>query len=293
MFWMRLMLYFDTFRFFGTMLVVVKIMMKESLIFFALLFFVLIGFFQAFVGLDSADEEGLTQTKFIVQAMVDAVMSSPEYGDFELGGYFGLILYYIFTFVIMVVLLNILIALYGTAYSDITENSVDEYMALFAQKCLRFVRAPDDNVFIPPLNLIEIVVLVLPFEWWMDKQTYERLNDIVMGIIYAPLLVVTAALEQQAAKKIHSNRRRGEEDDDTIEEWEQLGWKPEGSNNGAEQQVDGSRGENEAGDPGWCEKVSQTNPNIKTDKTMKEFAQLRAEVAELKDMLGQLVQEKA
>jgi hypothetical protein len=43
---------------------------------------------------------------------------------------FGIILYYVFTFVVMVILLNILIALYNSAYEDITENALDEYMAL-------------------------------------------------------------------------------------------------------------------------------------------------------------------
>jgi hypothetical protein len=63
------------------------------------------------------------------------------------------------------VLLNILIALYNSAYVDITDNATDEYLALvsslslyrvclfnhvqFAKKCLQYVRAPDENVFIP------------------------------------------------------------------------------------------------------------------------------------------------
>ena len=47
------------------------------------------------------------------------------------------------------VLLNILIALYNSAYQDITDNAIDEYMALFSQKTMQFVRAPDENVFIP------------------------------------------------------------------------------------------------------------------------------------------------
>ena len=65
-------------------------------------------------------------------------------------------------------LLNILIALYNSAYQvcqtclpagiglwliscelkDITDNAIDEYMALFSQKTMQFVRAPDENVFI-------------------------------------------------------------------------------------------------------------------------------------------------
>ena len=76
MFWIRLMLYFDTFKFFGAMLIVVKIMMKESLIFFALLFFVLVGFFQGFVGMDLVDEQ-LDKTSFIVTAMVTSITSHP------------------------------------------------------------------------------------------------------------------------------------------------------------------------------------------------------------------------
>ena len=173
MFWMRLMLYLDMFRFFGAMLVIVKIMMKESIIFFALLFFVLVGFFQAFIGLDQVDTE-VTETKEIVQAMINAVMDSPEYGNFDIAPPFGTVLYYIFTFAIMVILLNILIALFGSAYESITANSTDEYMALFTTKCLQFVRAPDDNVYIAPLNLVELFGLVLPFEWWLEKNTYEK-----------------------------------------------------------------------------------------------------------------------
>lgn len=72
MFWMRLLLYLDTFRFFGAMLVVMKVMMKESLIFFALLIVVLIGFLQAFIGLDQVDND-LTATGFIVQASKEAI----------------------------------------------------------------------------------------------------------------------------------------------------------------------------------------------------------------------------
>lgn len=48
----------------------------------------------------------------------------------------------------MVILLNVLIALYNSAYEDITDNATDEYLALFAQKTMQFVRAPDENVFI-------------------------------------------------------------------------------------------------------------------------------------------------
>ena len=169
MFWARLLLYLDTFRFFGAMLVVLKVMMRESLIFFALLIVVCVGFLQAFIGLNQV-EGNASITTFIVTAMVNAVMQSPDFEGFDNYAHpFGIILYYLFTFVVMVILLNILIALYNSAYEDITENAIDEYMAMFAQKTLQFVRAPDENVFIAPFNLIELVFLILPFEWWMDR----------------------------------------------------------------------------------------------------------------------------
>ena len=102
MFWMRLLLYLDTFRFFGAMLVVLKVMMKESLIFFALLFIVMVGFFQAFIGLDEVDDDRKVTT-FIIQAMTNSVMQSPDFNGFEqFAPPFGIILYYVFTFVVTV-----------------------------------------------------------------------------------------------------------------------------------------------------------------------------------------------
>jgi len=82
MFWMRLLLYLDTYRFFGAMLVVLKVMMRESLIFFALLMVVLIGFLQAFIGMDLTDDS-LSDTGFVVEAMLKAVMQSPEFEGFD------------------------------------------------------------------------------------------------------------------------------------------------------------------------------------------------------------------
>lgn len=102
MFWMRLLLYLDTFRFFGAMLVVLKVLMKESLIFFALLLVVVVGFLQAFIGLDQIDDDK-NVTSFILQAMANSVMQSPDFSGFEhFASPFGLILYYIFTFLVMV-----------------------------------------------------------------------------------------------------------------------------------------------------------------------------------------------
>ncbi|KAI9868839.1 MAG: hypothetical protein M1813_004690 [Trichoglossum hirsutum] len=268
MFWVRLLLYLDTFRFFGAMLVVLKVMMKESLIFFALLIVVAIGFLQAFIGMDNIDETK-TATTFILQAMANTVMQSPDFSGFEnFAPPFGIVLYYVFTFVIMVLLLNILIALYNSAYTDVTDNSTDEYMALFTQKTMQFVRAPDENVFIAPFNLIEIFFLILPFEWWLPDDQYEHLNTTVMAVIYSPLLLITAFLETRAAHTVIHNRGRGEADDDIHQEWEVF--EPE------ERESDFVR-------CAWRERVEGVRPNIEDDLAVVEVRALKEEVRALKE----------
>ncbi|ORY59769.1 uncharacterized protein BCR38DRAFT_399142 [Pseudomassariella vexata] len=268
LFWARLLLYLDSFRFFGAMLVVVKVMMKESVIFFALLFVMIVGFLQAFIGMDYADDMAADDTAFILQAMANAVMQSPDFSGFErFSPPFGIILYYVFTFVIMIVLLNILIALYNSAYEDIYENADDEFLGLFAQKTMQFVRAPDENVFIAPFNLIELFCLIIPFEWWLPKHMYERLNDIVMGTIYSPLLVAAAFFEVHTARGIRSNRKRGEEDDDTVEEWEQM----------AE--------EMDFESDGWSKMVAESKSNVEDDTATVEVRELRREVEKLTKLI--------
>ena len=172
----------------------------------------------------------------------------------------------------MVILLNILIALYNSAYEDITENAIDEYMALFSQKTMQFVRAPDENVFIAPFNLIEMLFLILPFEWWMADETYDKLNDYVMAIIYSPLLVVTAYFETKEARHVKDNRRRGEEDEDTTHEWEQV------------------LHECDFEADGWDKKVQSTKPNVEFDTAVLEVKKLQEQVEEMKTLLYALTE---
>jgi len=271
MFWLRLLLYLDSFRFFGAMLVVMKVMLKESVIFFALLAVIVVGFLQSFIGLDYAEDHVMDDTTFIVRSMTNALMGSPDFSGFERFGHpFGMILYYEFCFLVLVILLNVLIALFNSAYEDIYRNADDEFLALLSQKTVQFVRAPDENVFIPPFNLIEVFLLALPLEWWMDKKLYERINDVVMAVIYAPLLAIAAYFETRAAAEIRRNRSRGEDDDDTVEEWEQMAG-----------QVDFE------GD-GWNKRVDRVKPNVEDGPAVQEVRKLREEVEKLKEMIAQL-----
>jgi hypothetical protein len=97
---------------------------------------------------------------------------------------------------LIVVLLNILIALFNQAYSVVTDNAVDEFLAVFSNKTLEYIRAPDENPFTPPLNLIEIFFLI-PLQPFLSMDGYQRINKIVMFGIYAPFLTIIALYESK------------------------------------------------------------------------------------------------
>lgn len=138
---------------------------------------------------------------------------------------------------------------------------------------MQFVRAPDENVYIAPLNLVEIVVSGFG-EWWMPRHLYKTVNDWVMAFFYSPLLLVSAFIETRTAYRIRQNRARGEEDDDVVQEWEQLA-----------QEMDFEA-------EGWIKTCNAVKPNVEEDAAVLEVKKLRSEVAELKMMIAKLVEER-
>jgi hypothetical protein len=55
-----------------------------------------------------------------------------------------------------VILLNVLVSLFSSAYDDVVEDAEAEYLAFFAGKTIEMVRAPDDFVYPAPTNIIEV-----------------------------------------------------------------------------------------------------------------------------------------
>lgn len=211
MMWSRLLLYLDAQQFVGVMIVVVKTMMKESLIFFFLLVVVILGFLQGFLGLDASDGRS-EATKHILISLVKAVIGASGFADVKnLVPPYASVLYYMYSFLLSVILMNILIALYSTAYASIVENATDEYFALVAQKTLRYIRAPDTDLYVPPFNLIEI--LISPLYYLTSKRTFKQINRYVMLVIYSPMLTYITIDELANARRVLYNRYKGVPDD--------------------------------------------------------------------------------
>lgn len=209
--WSRMLLYLESEPFVGVMLVVLKHMMKESAVFFVLLVLIMVGFCQGFLGLDSADgHREITGT--IMENLTIAVLGLGSFDKFKrFAPPYAEILYYSYYFIVSVILLNILIALYANAYQRVVDNAADEYMALMVQKTLRFIRAPDEDVFVAPLNLIEL--LFSPVFAFLSKTKKSQLSYYVMMVIYSPTLVLVALSEVRTSKRIKYNRLKNLPDD--------------------------------------------------------------------------------
>ncbi|ANZ76173.1 BA75_03088T0 [Komagataella pastoris] len=303
--WTRLLLFLDVNKFVGTMIVVIKVMMKESAIFFFLLTVILVGFLQGFLGLDQADGRRDATTK-ILSVLVHTVIGGPDFQSFnKFAPPYAQILYYIFTFFITVILLNILIALYSTAYSEIVDNSTNEYLALVAQKTLRYIRAPDENVYVAPYNLVEF--FILPLQWLVQPSTYHSINKAVMTIIYLPLISYVASEEVKIAKRVNYNRGRNLPDDanEHDTEWSLTdGFDDDTDAEEAEEQINANISvqvqaeqedpEFQAGRKKWLRSVEALVPPIHESSKMGvslETYDVMKKLETLTALVGQLVQD--
>jgi len=167
-------------------------MLKESGIFFALLSVLAVGFAQALFALDAAD--GYTEhPSAVVNALVQALLQSPDYAKYEASPA-NLILYYFWSAVTAIILLNVLISLFSSAYSDVVEDAEAQYLAFFASKTVGMIRAPDSYVYPAPFNLIE-AVFIAPLELFpqfrLSYKTYARINRYVMvTLFFIPLALI-------------------------------------------------------------------------------------------------------
>ncbi|TEB35722.1 calcium activated cation channel [Coprinellus micaceus] len=212
--WMKLVTVFDGYKYIGTMQICVARMLKESGIFFALLSVLGIGFAQGLYALDAAD--GSTESPaVIVHVLIQALLQAPDFSKYSLQPV-ALSLYYLWSAVTAIVLLNVLISLFSSAYADVVEDAEAQYLAFFAQKTVGMLRAPDSYVYPAPFNLVE-VFFVAPFEmipglrlnekryaqvcleisqpWKVPTYAATELNRIVMSTIFCIPLAAIALFE--------------------------------------------------------------------------------------------------
>ncbi|KJA29836.1 hypothetical protein HYPSUDRAFT_60682 [Hypholoma sublateritium FD-334 SS-4] len=189
----------------GTMQICVARMLKESGIFFALLSLLAVGFAQALYALDAAD--GSTEpASSIFNVLIQGLLQSPDYEKFSASPV-GLTLYYLWNAVTAIVLLNVLISLFSSAYSDVVDDAEAQYLAFFASKTVGMIRAPDSFVYPAPFNLIETFIIA-PLEFFpvvrLNEKHYAKLNRYVMGTIFFIPLIFIALFESMLSDRKHT-----------------------------------------------------------------------------------------
>ncbi|KAL5487921.1 YVC1_2 [Sanghuangporus weigelae] len=218
---MKLVTVFDGYKWIGTMQICVARMLQESGIFFALLSVLTIGFAQGLYAIDAADGE-TDHGALVFNALIQALLQAPDFEkDVTSGG--SLVLYYMWNFVTSVILLNVLISLFSSAYDDVVDDAEAQYLAYFAGKTVGMIRAPDSYVYPAPFNLIE-TVFIAPLEPFISTKAYANYNRRVMLVIFfIPLLVIAfweTTLDTNTnrfMKNWFSAADEGEEDDPTIQ----------------------------------------------------------------------------
>jgi len=193
---MKLITVFDGYKYVGTMTICVARMLQETGIFFALLSVLGLGFLQGLYALDAADGETEHATA-VINVLVQALLQSPNYDKFVTSPA-GLTLFYFWNVVTAIILLNVLISLFSSAYSDVVDDAEAEYLTFFAGKTVGMIRAPDSYVYPAPFNLVELL-FVAPFELVpkvsLSPEAYNLVNRYVMSVIFFVPLCCIALYE--------------------------------------------------------------------------------------------------
>ncbi|GBE79923.1 calcium activated cation channel [Sparassis crispa] len=192
--WMKLIPIFDGFKFVGTMQICVARMLKESGIFFGLLALLGIGFLQGLYALDAADGQA-DHPYEVMHVLVQSLLQSPDYQKFSASPS-GQLLYYLWNVATTLILLNVLISLFSSAYDDVIEDAAAQYLTYFAGKVVGMLRAPDDYAYPAPFNLIE-TFLIAPFEFFVSTKAYSKINRYVMLVLFVVPLSMIVVYESE------------------------------------------------------------------------------------------------
>ncbi|KAI0720322.1 calcium activated cation channel [Cerioporus squamosus] len=283
--WMKLIPIFDGFKFVGTMQICIARMLKESGFFFCLLALLGIGFLQGLYALDAADGQTDHPVK-ILNGLIQALLQAPAYDMFEASP-LGLTLYYMWNVATAVILLNVLISLFSSAYDDVVEDASAEYLTYFAGKVIAMIRAPDEFIYPPPFNIIEIF-FIAPFEFFVSESTYAKINRNVMRVVFfiplCAILLYESHLDPARNHWVKDWFSSADDGGSDAPHWRD----PEVTGDDADRGLQISK-------VPFDELVAMFPDTTHSQEAvvMKELKSLKAEIAELKQLIKDMAVEKA
>ncbi|KAF9958852.1 hypothetical protein BGZ65_001136 [Modicella reniformis] len=202
--WIKTVSLLDGIQYFGTMVMVLQKMLKDGIMFFWLLAWVFIGFLQSFYALQPDHEKDFNKANML---LVRGFLQDPDWDlAHEIDNTYGNWIFALYLFLTSIILLNLLIALFNSSYTNITDSSEKEYLALFTFKVFSYLRSPDQYPYAAPFNLVE-VFFVIPWSVVLSRKSYSKLNRVIMGIFFwIPVLIIARSERKRYWKLKNTNK---------------------------------------------------------------------------------------
>ncbi len=212
--WARTLSVISNNQYFGTSILIMTAMLRDALLFVALLVPVLIGVSQAFIGLRPSIP--WTQTVFYISTALLGNVNFDDASEYDL--MWGPLLYSVWIILGVWVLLNLLIAIFNSSYGNVISRAYHEYRFLKSVEVLESWRNPDKYPFPPPVNLIDLII-VQPVKL-LRVSGWERWEKTVWNIATMPFQVLIAlweSFESFGARDVEQAHTRRGWMDETVE----------------------------------------------------------------------------
>ncbi|KAF9213855.1 hypothetical protein CPC16_000200 [Podila verticillata] len=185
--WPRLFAALDHYRFFGTMLIVLRQMLLDAMLFLALSFIFYVGFLQAFYGLHDNTKSYGDIAWLLLQVFFGSAFLGFEEAS-ELSELFGAPLMVLFVAISVLMLYTLLISIFSQTFSEVSANAKEEFMFLFSVKVMEEVKSDALYEFQPPFNIMAGIV-VWPCSFIYDSMVVGKLSRVLLRFFYFPELV--------------------------------------------------------------------------------------------------------
>ncbi|KAG0214428.1 hypothetical protein BGX33_002154 [Mortierella sp. NVP41] len=187
------------YRFFGTMLIVLRQMLLDAMLFLALSLIFYIGFMQAFYALHDNTKTYGEIAWLLLQVFFGSAFLGFEEAS-EMSELFGAPLMVLFVAISVLMLYTLLISIFSQTFSEVSANAKEEFMFLFSVKVMEEVKSDALYEFQPPFNIFAGLV-VWPCSFIYSADVVGRINRVLLRLFYFPELVCIWIFEVLVLRK--------------------------------------------------------------------------------------------
>ncbi|KAF9962090.1 hypothetical protein BGZ72_010696 [Mortierella alpina] len=197
--WPRLFAALDHYKFFGTMLIVLRQMLLDAMLFLALSFIFYVGFCQAFYALHDNQKSYGEIAWLLLQVFFGSAFLGFEQAS-ELSELFGAPLMVLFVAISVLMLYTLLISIFSQTFSEVSANAKEEFMFLFSVKVMEEVKSDALYEFQPPFNILAGII-VWPCSLMYPSKVVGKVSRVLLRFFYFPELVFIWLFEVLIMKK--------------------------------------------------------------------------------------------